>query len=62
LRGEIEIMKIWKLNFEVDEYDWLVSVPPFTFEEIQSFDGRTHLKKWKPLTVKRMESEKKRIG
>ena len=55
-------MKIWKLNFEVDEYDWLVSVPPFTFEEIQSFDGRTHLKKWKPLTVKRMESEKKRIG
>ena len=51
-------MKIWELNFEVDEYDWLVSDPPFTFEERHSFDGRRHLKTWKKVLVKRTEPEK----
>ncbi len=51
-------MKIWQLNFELDEYDNLIPVKEFTVEEIQSFDGRSHLKEWKPIRVKRMEPEK----
>lgn len=52
-------MKVWQLNFELDEYDNLAPVKEFTVEEIQSFDGREHLKKWEPIKVKRMEPEKK---
>ena len=33
-------MKIWKLYFEVDQYDNLIPVREFTANEIQSFDGR----------------------
>lgn len=51
-------MKIWQLNFELDEYDNLIPVKEFTVEEIQSFDGREHLTQWKPIKVKRMEPEK----
>ena len=51
-------MKIWQLNFELDEYDNLIPVREFTAEEIQSFDGRSHLSQWKPVRVKRMEPEK----
>lgn len=51
-------MKIWQLNFELDEYDNLIPIKEFTVEEIQSFDGRSHLKNWKPIKVKRMEPEK----
>ena len=35
-------MKIWQLNFELDDYDNLVPINEFTVEEIQSFDGRSH--------------------
>jgi len=52
-------MKIWQLNFELDEYDNFIPEREFTFEERKTFDGRKHLKKWKPLPVKRMEPEKK---
>lgn len=52
-------MKIWKLNFEVDEYDNLLPVKRFTVEEIQSFDGRKMKDTWKPLPVKRAEPKKK---
>lgn len=51
-------MKIWQLNFELDEYDNLIPIKDFTAEEIQSFDGRRHLNHWKSIKVKRMESEK----
>ena len=51
-------MKIWQLNFELDDYDNLVPINEFTVEEIQSFDGRSHLRQWKPVQVKRMEPEK----
>ena len=51
-------MKIWQLNFELDEYDNLIPIRDFTVEEIQSFDGRSHLSQWKPIQVKRMEPEK----
>lgn len=51
-------MKIWQLNFDLDKYDNLIPIREFTVEEIQSFDGRSHLKQWKPIQVKRMEPEK----
>lgn len=51
-------MKIWQLNFELDEYDNLIPMREFSVEEIQSFDGRSHLKQWKAFPVKRMEPEK----
>ena len=51
-------MKIWQLNFELDDYDNLVPINEFTVEEIQSFDGRSHLRQWKPVQVKIMEPEK----
>lgn len=51
-------MKIWKLRFEVDEYDNLMPVRAFTADEIQAFDGRKHKKRWKPLPVTRMDPEK----
>ena len=51
-------MKIWQLSFELDDYDNLVPIKEFTVEEIQSFDGRSHLRQWKPVQVKRMEPEK----
>jgi hypothetical protein len=38
-------MKIWKLKFELDQYDNLMPTVPFTGDEIQSFDGRSH-KDW----------------
>ena len=41
-----------------DVYDNLVPINEFTVEEIQSFDGRSHLRQWKPVQVKRMEPEK----
>lgn len=52
-------MRIWQLNFELDEYDNLVPLQKFTVEEIQSFDGRRHSDNWKPIQVMRMEPEKK---
>lgn len=51
-------MKIWQLNFEVDLYDNLTSIPELSVEELQSFDGRPHLPYWTPLHVVRMEPEK----
>ena len=51
-------MKIWQLNFEVDLYDNLVPVPKLSVEELQTFDGRSHLSHWSPLHLARMEPEK----
>lgn len=51
-------MKIWQLNFELDKYDNLIPTREFTVEEIQAFNGRSDLKPWKPIKVKRMEPEK----
>ncbi len=51
-------MKIWKLDFEVDKYDNLEPINEITIDEIQTFDGRSHVKDWKTLSVQRMEPEK----
>lgn len=52
-------MKIWQLRFELEMFDSLVPVKSLSVEEIQSFDGRSHLKDWKPIKLERMEPEKK---
>lgn len=51
-------MKIWKLKFELDEYDNLIPIKEFSVEEIWAFDGHKLKNDWKPLAVKRMEPEK----
>lgn len=51
-------MKIWKLKFELDEFDNLIPVKAFSAEEIWRFDGHALKKDWNPLPVKRMEPEK----
>lgn len=58
MKSGVEYMKIWQLNFELDEYDNLIPVEAFSVREIQSFDGRSHLKEWKSIPVKRMEPER----
>lgn len=47
-------MKIWHLDFEVDEYDSLETVKEFDLDERQSYDGRSKLEGWKPIAVKKM--------
>lgn len=49
-------MKIWKLKFNVEEYDSLVPVK-YAFDKFQFFDGRKKESYWIPLPVKRMEPE-----
>ena len=50
-------MKIWKLNFNVEEYDSLVPVK-YSLDKFQIFDGKKKEDYWTPLPVKRMEPEK----
>ena len=49
-------MKIWKLKFNVEEYDSLVPVK-YSLDESQIFDGRKKKDHWTPMPVKRMEPE-----
>lgn len=51
-------MKIWQLNFDVDNYDNLIPDKEFSADEILSFNGTSKEKSWIPLKVKRMEPEK----
>ena len=49
-------MKIWKLNFNVEESDSLVPVK-YSLDESKIFDGRKKKGHWTPMPVKRMEPE-----
>ena len=51
-------MKIWVLNFELDEYDNLTTVHHMGLEETRSYDGRSKKRGWRPLAVRRMDPEK----
>lgn len=48
-------MRVWHLDFELDEYDNLIPANELTIDEIQTFDGRSKIKDWEPLLVKKME-------
>lgn len=50
-------MKIWHLDFELDEFDNLVPIRELSIDEIQSFNGSSKLMQWQPLTVKKMEDK-----
>lgn len=52
-------MKIWLLNFELDKYDNLEPINEITIDEIQTFDGRSHVKDWRVLPVQRLEPGKR---
>lgn len=50
-------MKIWHLNFELDEFDNLKFKKDIDIDEIQSYDGRQKLIEWTPLEVVKMEDK-----
>lgn len=52
-------MKVWQLYFEVDLFDNLEPIEPWSVDKIQSFDGKTQKKAWKKEKVRRMEPQKK---
>jgi hypothetical protein len=47
-------MKIWLLDFQVDEYDLVRSVQELGFEFPHSFDGRSKINSWVPFEVERL--------
>lgn len=51
-------MRIWMLDFEVDEYDNLTTVHHMGLKETLSYDGRSKKRGWRPLAVRRMDPEK----
>lgn len=50
-------MKIWQLCFDVNHFANLQAIPPFTADEIQSFDGTKRLDGWHPRQVKPIETD-----
>lgn len=51
-------MKIYKLSFSSENYEWLQPLTPLTYDDLHSFDGRSHIKDWKPIKVKKMKADK----
>lgn len=51
-------MKIWHLDFELDEFDNLIPVEELSLDEIQSFNGSSKRELWNPIAVKKMEDKK----
>ena len=52
-------MRIWRLEFGLDEYDDLKTDKEWSIEKIREFDGREHDKDWEKVKVVRLEPEKK---
>ena len=53
-------MKIWKMDFDVNNYETLWPVPEMKMEieEKQTFDGRTKISNWKTIETTRLNSSK----
>lgn len=51
-------MKIWKIYSDEIHYDMVQFDPMPTPDEFQTFDGRSKMREWVPLSVVRMEPEK----
>lgn len=51
-------MDIWRLHFELDQFDNLRPDKNWSPDEIQQFDGRKILERWTPLKLVRLEPEK----
>jgi hypothetical protein len=50
-------MKIWRLDFELDEYDNFKMKNEMSLEEIQSFDGRSKESTWREQEVCKLEDK-----
>jgi hypothetical protein len=50
-------LKIWHLDFELDEFDNLLPVKELSLDEIYSFNGSSKKAQWIPITVKKMEDK-----
>lgn len=56
-------MKIYKLRFDVDNYENLEPLEDISIETFQMFDGTSHIESWNKMRVKKMNSEKEmRMG
>lgn len=51
-------MKIWKLIFDADNYEWFIPSPPWLSDMIQSFCGNSLQNEWVPIEVECGEPEK----
>lgn len=51
-------MKIYKLDTDVNNFEWLQPIPPLTYDEMHAFNGNSLKKKWKPIKVKKMEPDR----
>lgn len=47
-------MKIWQLDFELDQYENFISEEQMSISEIESFDGRSKKDNWVPIRVKKI--------
>lgn len=54
-------MKIWKLDFELEEYHNLTMLNKMSIEDVQSFDGSSKKDKWECPEVVRLEPEKRLV-
>ena len=51
-------MRIWKMDFDLDNYDNLRPKERWTLDKIKSFDGRGQYGSWYPIELERLEPEK----
>lgn len=55
-------MKIWKMRFELDKYNYLIPVKPFTVDEIWDFDGHSLLDTWEPRKFKLAKKNRQELS
>lgn len=55
-------MKIWKMRFELDKYNYLIPVKPFTVDEIWAFDGHSLLDTWEPRKFKLAKKNRQELS
>lgn len=55
-------MKVWKMRFEPDKYNYLIPVKPFTVDELWAFDGKSLVDTWKPRKFKLAKKTKQKLS
>ena len=55
-------MKIWKMRFELDKYNYLVPIEPFTVPEIWAFDGQSLVDTWKPREFRLAKKKRQKLS
>lgn len=55
-------MKVWKLRFDFDEYNYLTPIKRFTVNELWDFDGRSLVDTWKPREFRLAKNNKQELS